>query len=51
MICTTGAAAKIFEEHSSWTAIQVWDEMKDTATTGAVDNPGSGSPNLMLYSA
>ncbi|XP_072033780.1 aqualysin-1-like [Amphiura filiformis] len=46
----SGAAAKIFATNPGWSPGQVENEMKSVATTNAVGNPGSGSPNLLLYS-
>lgn len=44
-----GAAALVLDEHPSWSPTQVASELNGKATTGVVDNPGSGSPNRLLY--
>ena len=44
-----GAAALILDEFPAFTVQQVKDEMDLRATQGVVGNPGSGSPNLLLY--
>jgi len=44
-----GAAALILDANPTWTPAQVATELTDTATCGVVGNPGSGSPNLLLY--
>ncbi len=44
-----GAAALILEESPSFTPAQVRNAMVANATPGVVGNPGSGSPNLLLY--
>ncbi len=44
-----GAAALVFDQHSSWSPFQVGDEITARATTGVVSNAGSGSPNRLLY--
>ncbi|WP_238007065.1 S8 family peptidase [Dactylosporangium sp. AC04546] len=45
-----GAAALVLAEHPAWTPAQVRDHLVGNATTGAVVNPGAGSPNRLLYS-
>jgi subtilisin family serine protease len=45
-----GAAALYLGLHSSATPQQVRDAIVDNATSGKVANPGTGSPNLLLYS-
>lgn len=44
-----GAAALILEANPSFTPAQVRNAMVANATPGVVGNPGSGSPNLLLY--
>jgi subtilisin family serine protease len=44
-----GAAALYLADHPSATPQQVRDHLVDTGTTGVVGNPGSGSPNVLLY--
>jgi subtilisin family serine protease len=44
-----GVAALILSGNPSWTPQQVRDEMVADATTGVVGNPGSGSPNRLLF--
>jgi subtilisin family serine protease len=44
-----GAAALVLSAHPTWTPQQVRDELVNTATTGVVGNPGSGSPNRLLF--
>ncbi|MDM4721644.1 S8 family serine peptidase [Micromonospora sp. WMMA1363] len=44
-----GAAALVLGENPSYTPQQVRDYLVDNATSGAVGNPGSGSPNKLLY--
>lgn len=44
-----GAAALILEANPSFTPAQVRSAMVANATPGVVGNPGSGSPNLLLY--
>ncbi|MEM9383463.1 MAG: S8 family peptidase [Pseudomonadota bacterium] len=44
-----GAAALVFDQNPTWTPFQVQDELTARATVGVVSNPGSGSPNLLLY--
>ncbi len=45
-----GVAALTFATAPSATAGQITQAIKNNATPGAVSNPGSGSPNLLLYS-
>ncbi len=45
-----GVAALILEEVPNWTPTQVADRLRKCATAGVVNNPGEGSPNLLLYS-
>jgi len=45
-----GAAALILDEYPSLSPSQVSDLLTERATCGVVSNPGSGSPNLLLYS-
>jgi subtilisin family serine protease len=44
-----GAAALVLAQNPSFTPQQVRDFLVDNATTGVVTNPGSGSPNLLLF--
>jgi subtilisin family serine protease len=44
-----GVAALLLEEDPTLTPAQLQARMLADATTGVVSNPGSGSPNLMLY--
>ena len=44
-----GAAALVLDENPSLTPSQVAQALTDSATCGVVSNPGSGSPNLLLY--
>jgi hypothetical protein len=44
-----GAAALIASVNPSWTPSQVRNELVDDATAGVVGNPGTGSPNLLLF--
>jgi aqualysin 1 len=42
-------AAALWLQNNAWTPQQVRDHLVNTATTGVVTNPGSGSPNRLLY--
>ncbi len=44
-----GAAALYLEVNPSATPLAVRNALVDNATTGVVVNPGTGSPNLLLY--
>jgi subtilisin family serine protease len=44
-----GAGALVREQLPAFTALQVGTELAARATCGVVGNPGSGSPNLLLY--
>jgi subtilisin family serine protease len=44
-----GAAALILATNPTWTPAQVRSNMTSNATPNKVVNPGSGSPNLLLY--
>ncbi|HEX6682336.1 MAG TPA: S8 family serine peptidase [Candidatus Limnocylindrales bacterium] len=44
-----GVAALIASPNPAWTPQRVRDEMIADATPGVVVNPGTGSPNLLLY--
>jgi len=44
-----GAAALILAGNPAFTPQQVRDTMVTNATTGVVGNPGTGSPNLLLF--
>jgi subtilisin family serine protease len=45
----TGAAAVVLAQNPSYTPQQVRDALVNNATTGVVTNPGTGSPNRLLY--
>lgn len=44
-----GAAALVASANPSWTAQQVRDYLVNNATSNVVTNPGTGSPNKLLY--
>ncbi|SDY20745.1 Serine protease, subtilisin family [Micromonospora pattaloongensis] len=44
-----GAAALVLAANPSWTPQQVRDELVGKATPNVVTNPGSGTPNRLLY--
>jgi subtilisin family serine protease len=44
-----GAAALVLDAHPGWSPARVRDYLVAHATTGRVTNPGSGSPNRLLY--
>jgi aqualysin 1 len=44
-----GAAALLLEANPTWTPSQVSNAMVTNATTGVVGNPGTGSPNRLLF--
>ncbi|HSL84781.1 MAG TPA: S8 family serine peptidase, partial [Thermoanaerobaculia bacterium] len=44
-----GAGALVREQLPTFTALQVGTELTARATCGVVGSPGSGSPNLLLY--
>ncbi|MGW0434117.1 S8 family peptidase [Micromonospora sp. NPDC003197] len=44
-----GAAARVLQNNPSWTPAQVHSYLVSTATPGVVTNPGTGSPNRLLY--
>src|SRR5690606_5675094 len=44
-----GAAALILAQNPSLTPAQVKSQMISNATTGVISNPGSGSPNRLLF--
>ncbi|MFR9780699.1 S8 family serine peptidase, partial [Micromonospora sp. MS34] len=44
-----GAAALVASANPSWTPQQVRDYLVNNATSNVVTNPGSGSPNKLLY--
>ncbi len=46
---TTGAAALVLSANPTFTPQQVRDQIVANATTGVVANPGTGSPNLLLF--
>jgi hypothetical protein len=45
-----GVAALILDENPGLSPSQIAAAITDSATCGVVSNPGSGSPNLLLYS-
>jgi subtilisin family serine protease len=45
----TGAAALYLERHPSALPQQVRDALVNNGTSGGVGNPGTGSPNVLLY--
>lgn len=45
-----GAAALILDNHTSWSPYQVMSELAVQTSLNKVSNPGSGSPNRLLYS-
>ncbi|MEU7919873.1 S8 family peptidase [Micromonospora zamorensis] len=44
-----GAAALVASANPGWTPAQVRNQLVANATPNVVSNPGSGSPNLLLY--
>lgn len=46
-----GCAAVVAQAHPDWTAHQVAAHVNAVATQGIVTNPGTGSPNRLLYCA
>jgi subtilisin family serine protease len=44
-----GVAALILSQHPTFTPQQVRDQMVADSTTGVVTNPGTGSPNRLLF--
>jgi subtilisin family serine protease len=44
-----GAAAIVLSVHPTFTPAQVRNQLVNTATTGVVTNPGTGSPNRLLF--
>ncbi|MBE1492011.1 S8 family peptidase [Plantactinospora soyae] len=46
-----GAAALVLAQNPSFTPLQVRDHLVNNGTTGLVTNPGTGSPNVLLYVA
>ncbi|MCG5442185.1 S8 family peptidase [Micromonospora sp. NIE79] len=44
-----GAAALVASANPTWTPAQVRNQLVANATPNVVGNPGSGSPNLLLY--
>lgn len=45
-----GAAALVLDQDGTLSPSQVAQTLTDRATCGVISNPGSGSPNLLLYS-
>ena len=45
----TGAAALVLAQHTSFTPQQVRDFLVTNATSGVISNPGTGSPNRLLF--
>jgi subtilisin family serine protease len=46
---TVGAAALVLSANPTWTPAQVRDYLVANATSGLVTNPGTGTPNLLLF--
>ncbi|WP_434741119.1 S8 family peptidase [Micromonospora sp. SH-82] len=46
-----GAAARVLQVNPTWTPAQVHSYLVSTATPGTISNPGTGSPNRLLYVA
>lgn len=46
---TAGAAALLLQANPTWTPSQVNAAIVNSATTGVVSSPGTGSPNRLLY--
>jgi subtilisin family serine protease len=44
-----GAAAMLLSQHPAWSPSQVSDALTSTATAGLITNPGTGTPNRLLY--
>ncbi|MDI3193244.1 S8 family serine peptidase [Pseudarthrobacter sp. AL07] len=44
-----GAAAMILAQHPAWSPAQVSSTITSSATTGIITNPGTGTPNRLLY--
>lgn len=44
-----GAAALVAQANPSWTPQQIRDYLVNNATTGVISNPGTGTPNRLLY--
>lgn len=44
-----GAAALVLAANPTWTPAQVHSALVNNATTGVVTNPGSGTPNRLLF--
>ncbi|GAB2589883.1 hypothetical protein Aab01nite_41040 [Paractinoplanes abujensis] len=44
-----GAAALVLSRNTGYTPAQVRDSLVNNATTGVVTNPGTGSPNRLLF--
>ncbi|MEV4847553.1 S8 family peptidase [Micromonospora matsumotoense] len=44
-----GMAARVLGKNPTWTPAQVHSYLVNSATPGVVTNPGSGSPNRLLY--
>ncbi|MBW4700402.1 hypothetical protein [Micromonospora sp. RL09-050-HVF-A] len=42
-------AARVLGKNPTWTPAQVHSYLVNSATPGVVTNPGSGSPNRLLY--
>lgn len=43
------AAAMVLQANPTWSPAQVKSYLESTATTGVIGNPGSGTPNRLLY--
>ncbi|MFI6824372.1 S8 family peptidase [Micromonospora sp. NPDC050187] len=46
-----GAAARVLQVNPTWTPAQVHSYIVSQATTNVITNPGTGSPNRLLYLA
>jgi subtilisin family serine protease len=44
-----GAAALVLSANPTWTPAQVRDYLVANATSGVITNPGTGTPNLLLF--
>ncbi len=45
----SGTAAMILAQHPAWSPAQVSSTLMSSATTGIITNPGTGTPNRLLY--
>jgi subtilisin family serine protease len=44
-----GAVAEYLSQYPTNTPKQIYDDIREMATADVVSNPGTGSPNLLLY--